>query len=74
MMFFYSQIQNTLTQPFFYFLVYFFLKMFIKQSSTTYLRDYLKIHICRLKVPFHGAHHNLFFVPTRSPLTNNILF
>ncbi len=56
MQFFYSQFQNTLTQQFLHFLVYFFLKTIIYN-----LLDYLNIHICRLMVPFYGAHHIFIF-------------
>ncbi len=59
MQFFYSQFQNSLTQPFLHFLVY-FLFLNVRQTIIYTILDYLKIYICRLKVPFHGAHHLTF--------------
>ncbi len=57
MQFFYSQFQNTLTQPFLHFLVYFFFFLNVRQIIIYNILHYLKIHICRIMAPFHGAHH-----------------
>ncbi len=59
---FYNQYQNTLPQPFLHFLVYFFF-LNIRLTFIYNILDYLKIHICQLKVPFHGAHHTCISVP-----------
>ncbi len=59
MHFFYSQFQNTLTWPVLHFSVYFFFN--VRGTIIFNILNYLLIHICRLKVFFHGAHHKYRF-------------
>ncbi len=63
--FFFNQFQNTLTQPFLHFWSTFFFN--VRQTFIYNIPDYLKIHICRLKVPFYGAHH-IFYTTDRKNL------